>query len=104
MADAYLRTGNRQGLDFVRNDKLTKKQYEEVNNARYYRQMADAYLRTGNRQKHDEVNELAASRKVFPSKYQRSSYNVENLKAQPWWSAKEARVEKLVEKLEKHYL
>jgi len=104
--EAYLTSAKiiQKGLDFVSRDKLTKKQYEEVNNARYYRQMADAYLRTGDRQKHDEVNELAASRKVFPSKYQRSSYNVENLKAQPWWTAKEARVEKLVEKLEKHYL
>lgn len=83
---------------------MTAKTYEEVNNARYYRQLADAYLRTGNRRKHDEVNELAASRKVYPSKYQRSSYNVDGLKAQPWWSPKEANIEKLVEKLEKHYL
>lgn len=87
-----------QGINLA---KKSDANYGDVTNPRYFRQLADAYLRTDRRYKFDEVNQLAADLKINPSKYQRSSYNVEGLTAKPFWTPQQAGVEKFVAALEK---
>ena len=61
------------GLDILDSDIGSVAQVE-THNARYYQQLAVSYLKTGDYETFDAINQVAANRGIFPSKFQRSSY------------------------------
>ena len=72
-ADSFI---NRTGCGCVKRDSIIIKQFYKF----LYSVLFQAY----------QVYQKAADRGFFKSVYQRSLYNVESLKSQPWWTAKQA--------------
>lgn len=58
-------------------------------NGRFYFNLGDALIRLGRNDEAKQVFKEAADRKLFPSEYQRSLYNVDHLKAKPFWTLAE---------------
>ncbi|UYV83605.1 hypothetical protein LAZ67_23001615 [Cordylochernes scorpioides] len=56
-----------------------------VVDGRFYFHLGDALARTGHNSQAMEVYQEGVEQGVFNSVYQRSLYNVQGLKAQPWW-------------------
>ena len=79
------------------------KDFIEVNNARYWRQLADAYLRTDQRDHHDRINELAAENNIWPSAMQRSSYNAEGLTPRHYWTPSETGMEQYLKAMQQNF-
>ncbi|PIK51261.1 Aspartyl/asparaginyl beta-hydroxylase [Apostichopus japonicus] len=76
---------------------------EGTSEGKYFFHLGDAYQRTGRINEAYRVYEDAAQRGLFRSAMQRSLYNVDNLHGQPWWTAKEAKIESAVKKLEDNW-
>lgn len=53
---------------------------------RFYFHLGDALQRLGRQKEALVVYQRAADKKLFPSMYQRSLYNVDNLKSRPFWT------------------
>lgn len=70
----------RQGIDSGENG---------TGDGRFYFNLGDALIRLGRHNEAKEVFKEAAEKKLFPSEYQRSLYNVDHLKAQPFWTLAE---------------
>nr|XP_020144397.1 aspartyl/asparaginyl beta-hydroxylase isoform X9 [Microcebus murinus] len=73
-----------------------------TNDGRFYFHLGDAMQRVGNKEAY-KWYELGHKRGHFASVWQRSLYNVNGLKAQPWWTPKETGYTDLVKSLERHW-
>ncbi|XP_044538569.1 aspartyl/asparaginyl beta-hydroxylase-like [Gracilinanus agilis] len=73
-----------------------------TDDGRFYFHLGDALQRVGNKEAY-KWYELGHKRGHFASVWQRSLYNVNGLKAQPWWTAKETGYTELVKTLEKNW-
>ncbi|XP_038622404.1 aspartyl/asparaginyl beta-hydroxylase isoform X2 [Tachyglossus aculeatus] len=73
-----------------------------TDDGRFYFHLGDAMQRVGNKEAH-KWYELGHKRGHFASVWQRSLYNVNGLKAQPWWTAKETGYTELVKALERNW-
>ncbi|XP_074981290.1 aspartyl/asparaginyl beta-hydroxylase isoform X15 [Caretta caretta] len=73
-----------------------------TDDGRFYFHLGDALQRVGSKEAY-RWYELGHQRGHFASVWQRSLYNVNGLKAQPWWTAKETGYTELVKSLEKNW-
>ncbi|XP_061094027.1 aspartyl/asparaginyl beta-hydroxylase isoform X7 [Conger conger] len=73
-----------------------------TDDGRFYFHLGDALQRVGDSSAY-EWYELGHQRGHFASVWQRSLYNVDSLKAQPWWTARETTYTDLVKMLEKNW-
>ncbi|XP_043735788.1 aspartyl/asparaginyl beta-hydroxylase isoform X3 [Cervus elaphus] len=73
-----------------------------TDDGRFYFHLGDAMQRVGNKEAY-RWYELGHQRGHFASVWQRSLYNVQGLKAQPWWTAKETGYTELVRSLERNW-
>ncbi|XP_051878678.1 LOW QUALITY PROTEIN: aspartyl/asparaginyl beta-hydroxylase-like [Pristis pectinata] len=73
-----------------------------TDDGRFYFHLGDALQRVGDQEAYTWY-ELGHKRGHFASVWQRSLYNVNGLKAQPWWTAKETGYTELVKTLEKNW-
>uniref|UniRef100_A0A4X2L9D0 Uncharacterized protein n=1 Tax=Vombatus ursinus TaxID=29139 RepID=A0A4X2L9D0_VOMUR len=73
-----------------------------TDDGRFYFHLGDALQRVGNKEAY-KWYELGHKRGHFASVWQRSLYNVNGLKAQPWWTAKETGYTELVKTLERNW-
>ncbi|XP_060133766.1 aspartyl/asparaginyl beta-hydroxylase isoform X2 [Zootoca vivipara] len=73
-----------------------------TDDGRFYFHLGDAMQRVGNKEAY-KWYELGHQRGHFASVWQRSLYNVKDLKAQPWWTAKETGYTDLVKSLERNW-
>ncbi|XP_037659522.1 aspartyl/asparaginyl beta-hydroxylase isoform X2 [Choloepus didactylus] len=73
-----------------------------TDDGRFYFHLGDALQRAGSKEAY-KWYELGHKRGHFASVWQRSLYNVNGLKAQPWWTAKEAGYVDLVKSLERNW-
>ncbi|XP_054478490.1 aspartyl/asparaginyl beta-hydroxylase isoform X2 [Anoplopoma fimbria] len=73
-----------------------------TDDGRFYFHLGDALQRVGDDTAYDWY-ELGHQRGHFASVWQRSLYNVDGLKAQPWWTAKETGYTDLVRTLERNW-
>ncbi|XP_072897834.1 aspartyl/asparaginyl beta-hydroxylase isoform X3 [Hemitrygon akajei] len=73
-----------------------------TDDGRFYFHLGDALQRVGDQEAHAWY-ELGHKRGHFASVWQRSLYNVNGLKAQPWWTAKETGYTELVKTLERNW-
>lgn len=60
-----------------------------TSDGRFYFNLGDALIRLGRLDEAKDVFKAAADKKLFPSEYQRSLYNIDHLKAQAFWSLAE---------------
>lgn len=77
---------------------------EGTSDGRFYFNLGDALLRLG---RHDEAQKVfreAAKRKLFPSEYQRSLYNVADLTARPFWTLPETGYKHELRTLEQNWM
>lgn len=89
-AVAYLRQGIESGAD-------------GTVDGRFYFNLGDALIRLGRLNEARNVFRAAAQRKLFPSEYQRSLYNVANLTARPFWTLPETGYKHELRLLEQHW-
>ncbi|KAM8823293.1 aspartyl/asparaginyl beta-hydroxylase-like isoform 6-T6 [Spinachia spinachia] len=73
-----------------------------TDDGRFYFHLGDALQRVGDESAY-RWYELGHKRGHFASVWQRSLYNVDGLKAQPWWTAKETGYTDLVRTLERNW-
>lgn len=73
-----------------------------TDDGRFYFHLGDAMQRVGNKEAY-KWYELGYKRGHFASVWQRSLYNVQGLKAQPWWTPKETGYTELVKSLERNW-
>uniref|UniRef100_H3A284 Aspartate beta-hydroxylase n=1 Tax=Latimeria chalumnae TaxID=7897 RepID=H3A284_LATCH len=73
-----------------------------TDDGRFYFHLGDALQRVGDEEAY-KWYELGHKRGHFASMWQRSLYNVDGLKAQPWWTAKETGYTDLVKALERNW-
>ncbi|XP_027630098.1 aspartyl/asparaginyl beta-hydroxylase isoform X2 [Tupaia chinensis] len=73
-----------------------------TDDGRFYFHLGDAMQRVGNKEAYTWY-ELGHKRGHFASVWQRSLYNVNGLKAQPWWTARETGYTELVKTLERNW-
>ncbi|XP_006900795.1 PREDICTED: aspartyl/asparaginyl beta-hydroxylase-like [Elephantulus edwardii] len=73
-----------------------------TDDGRFYFHLGDAMQRVGDKEAY-RWYELGHKRGHFASVWQRSLYNVKDLKAQPWWTAKETGYTELVKSLERNW-
>ncbi|XP_062935498.1 aspartyl/asparaginyl beta-hydroxylase isoform X3 [Cynocephalus volans] len=73
-----------------------------TDDGRFYFHLGDAMQRVGNKEAY-KWYELGHRRGHFASVWQRSLYNVNGLKAQPWWTPKETGYTELVKSLERNW-
>ncbi|XP_032152069.1 aspartyl/asparaginyl beta-hydroxylase isoform X2 [Sapajus apella] len=73
-----------------------------TDDGRFYFHLGDAMQRVGNKEAY-KWYELGHKRGHFASVWQRSLYNVNGLKAQPWWTPKETGYTDLVKSLERNW-
>ncbi|XP_077022966.1 aspartyl/asparaginyl beta-hydroxylase isoform X3 [Tamandua tetradactyla] len=73
-----------------------------TDDGRFYFHLGDAMQRAGNKEAY-KWYELGHKRGHFASVWQRSLYNVNGLKAQPWWTTKETGYTDLVKSLERNW-
>ncbi|XP_037612933.1 aspartyl/asparaginyl beta-hydroxylase isoform X20 [Sebastes umbrosus] len=73
-----------------------------TDDGRFYFHLGDALQRVGDNSAYDWY-ELGHKRGHFASVWQRSLYNVDGLKAQPWWTPKETGYTDLVRALERNW-
>uniref|UniRef100_A0A4W6FT29 Aspartate beta-hydroxylase n=1 Tax=Lates calcarifer TaxID=8187 RepID=A0A4W6FT29_LATCA len=73
-----------------------------TDDGRFYFHLGDALQRVGDNSAYDWY-ELGHKRGHFASVWQRSLYNVNGLKAQPWWTPKETGYTDLVKTLERNW-
>lgn len=70
---------------------------------RFYFNLGDALIRLGRLDEAKGVFRDAAQRKLFPSEYQRSLYNVADLTARPFWTLPETGYKHEFRLLEQHW-
>ncbi|XP_071112083.1 aspartyl/asparaginyl beta-hydroxylase-like isoform X2 [Haliotis cracherodii] len=70
---------------------------------RFYYHLGDALHRLGNTEKAYRYYKQAASLGLFLSPYQRSLYNVEDLKSHPWWTPRETGLAQHLKALQQHW-
>ncbi|XP_058131545.1 aspartyl/asparaginyl beta-hydroxylase isoform X3 [Dasypus novemcinctus] len=73
-----------------------------TDDGRFYFHLGDAMQRIGSKEAY-KWYELGHKRGHFASVWQRSLYNVNGLKAQPWWTMKETGYTDLVKSLERNW-
>nr|KAF6326103.1 aspartate beta-hydroxylase [Pipistrellus kuhlii] len=73
-----------------------------TDDGRFYFHLGDAMQRVGNKEAY-RWYELGHQRGHFASVWQRSLYNVDGLKAQPWWTPRETGYTELVKSLERNW-
>jgi aspartate beta-hydroxylase len=74
-----------------------------VIDGRFYFHLGDALARLGRTEEAMKVYEDGVEQKLFLSKYQRSLYNVDRLKGQPWWKKEETPYGNLYSVLEANW-
>lgn len=77
---------------------------EGTQDARFYFNLGDCLQRLGRNEEAKEIFRSGAEKRMFLSEYQRSLYNVENLKAQPFWTKEETTYAKALTELEKNWV
>lgn len=70
---------------------------------RFYFHLGDALQRLGNKNEAKLIYRKGAELKLFLSEYQRSLYNVNGLKAKPFWTKKETTYEHFFEILQRNW-
>ncbi|XP_051785127.1 aspartyl/asparaginyl beta-hydroxylase isoform X2 [Erpetoichthys calabaricus] len=73
-----------------------------TDDGRFYFHLGDALQRVGDKEAY-KWYEIGHKRGHFASVWQRSLYNVNGLKAQPWWTAKDTGYTDLVKALERNW-
>ncbi|XP_055086142.1 aspartyl/asparaginyl beta-hydroxylase isoform X6 [Periophthalmus magnuspinnatus] len=74
-----------------------------TDDGRFYFHLGDALQRVGLREEAHRWYERGHQKGHFSSVWQRSLYNVEGLKAQPWWTPRETGYTDLVKTLERNW-
>lgn len=69
----------------------------------FYFHLGDALTRVNKYEEALKVYEDATAKGLLRSKYQRSLYNVDRFKAQPWWSLEQTTYQNFFRKLEKNW-
>ncbi|KAG8291745.1 hypothetical protein J6590_053604 [Homalodisca vitripennis] len=67
-----------------------KSDQPETINSRFYFHLGDGLQRLNRNDEAMEIYEKGVIKGIFRSKYQRSLYNVDRLKAKPWWTLEES--------------
>ncbi|CAN7988242.1 unnamed protein product [Ixodes hexagonus] len=75
-----------------------------VIDGRFYFHLGDALARTGQSEKALSIYKEGVKEGLFYSVYQRSLYNVDGLRAQPWWDAKETPYAAGIRELERNWV
>lgn len=75
-----------------------------TSDGRFYFNLGDALIRLGRQAEAKAVFQQAAQRKLFPSEYQRSLYNVANLTARPFWTLPQSGYKHEFRLLEQNWL
>jgi aspartate beta-hydroxylase len=70
---------------------------------RFYFHLGDALLRLGRKAEAMEIYETGAKKNLFLSKYQRSLYNVDRLRSQPFWTVEQTMYKKNLDDLRLHW-
>ncbi|KAI6210478.1 TPR-REGION domain-containing protein [Aphelenchoides besseyi] len=73
-----------RGVQFMRRG--LKARDEPIQDAKFYFHLGDGLMRLGRQQEALKVYEEAVELGLFPSVYQRSTYNLDGLVARPWWA------------------
>ncbi|XP_031625720.1 aspartyl/asparaginyl beta-hydroxylase isoform X11 [Contarinia nasturtii] len=74
-----------------------------TSDGRFYFNLGDALIRLGRQDEAKEIFKEAAKKKLFPSEYQRSLYNLKHLKAQPFWTLAETGYKHEFQTLEQNW-
>lgn len=90
-AVTFLRQGIQSGAD-------------GTNDGRFYFNLGDALIRLGKYDEAKSVFKKGAQQKLFPSENQRSLYNVNHLKARPFWTLAESGYKQEFRILEQNWL
>lgn len=77
---------------------------EGTSDARFYFHLGEALSRLGRKQEADDVYQKAVAKKFILSVDQRSLYNVNHLKARPFWTIAESGYKKQFRLLEENWL
>uniref|UniRef100_A0A1B6FC50 Aspartyl/asparaginy/proline hydroxylase domain-containing protein n=1 Tax=Cuerna arida TaxID=1464854 RepID=A0A1B6FC50_9HEMI len=80
-----------------------KSDQPETINSRFYFHLGDALQRLNRNDEAMEIYEKGVIKGIFRSKYQRSLYNVDRLKAKPWWTLEESTYSSFFRKLESNW-
>ncbi|KDR14347.1 Aspartyl/asparaginyl beta-hydroxylase [Zootermopsis nevadensis] len=70
---------------------------------RFFFHLGDALTRLGRHEEAGKIYDLGVREGLFLSKYQRSLYNVNRLRAQPWWTPEETTYSKYFKKLQDNW-
>ncbi|KAF8385342.1 hypothetical protein PRIPAC_74484 [Pristionchus pacificus] len=76
----------------------------ELTDARVYYHLGEGLMQLGRRAEAYAVYEQGAELGLFLSAYQRSSHNIDGLKAQPWWSLEQSSVGKHLKGVERQWV
>uniref|UniRef100_A0A915IT92 Aspartyl/asparaginy/proline hydroxylase domain-containing protein n=1 Tax=Romanomermis culicivorax TaxID=13658 RepID=A0A915IT92_ROMCU len=90
-----------ESIDFLY--KGVKSRDPQAQDARFYFHLGDALQRLDRTSEAYDVYEQGVRKGFFISKYQRSLYNVPNLKSRPWWSYAETTYEKYLKMFENEW-
>lgn len=64
---------------------------QPIQDPKFYFHLGDGLMRLGRSQDAFKVYEEAVELGLFPSVYQRSTYNLDGLTARPWWTLSQTR-------------
>ncbi|XP_055838514.1 aspartyl/asparaginyl beta-hydroxylase isoform X3 [Episyrphus balteatus] len=78
-------------------------QSQGTQDGRFYFNLGDSLQRLGRLEEAREIYRRGAALKLFLSEYQRSLYNVDTLKAQPFWSKRETGYEEFLNRIEENW-
>ncbi|GMT32256.1 hypothetical protein PFISCL1PPCAC_23553, partial [Pristionchus fissidentatus] len=76
----------------------------ELTDARVYYHLGEGLMQLGRRTEAYAVYEHGAELGLFLSAYQRSSHNIDGLRAQPWWSLEQTSVGKYLKGVERQWV
>ncbi|CAD5234193.1 unnamed protein product [Bursaphelenchus xylophilus] len=80
-----------------------KNQDQPILDAKFYFHLGDGLQRLGRSQEALKVYEDAVELGLFPSVYQRSTYNLDGLTARPWWTVTQTLCGKHLKSLERQW-
>ncbi|KAI6175179.1 TPR-REGION domain-containing protein [Aphelenchoides fujianensis] len=90
-----------RGVQFMK--KGLKTHEEPIRDAKFYFHLGEALERSARGQEALRVYEEAVELGLFPSVYQRSTYNLEGLTARSWWSLQQTRCARQLKNMERQW-
>ncbi|KAI6205681.1 TPR-REGION domain-containing protein [Aphelenchoides besseyi] len=90
-----------RGVQFMRRG--LKARDEPIQDAKFYFHLGDGLMRLGRQQEALKVYEEAVELGLFPSVYQRSTYNLDGLVARPWWTLSQTQCARQLKSIERQW-